>query len=166
MAESSQTIASVAFLVPTYDDGIDYFCNILSFTLTSNVDMGGGKRWVVVHPPNSASDGSGSPSGCGLVLAQASNDVQKGAIGNQAGGRVWLFLHSSNFWQDYKSMKDKGVNFIEEPRREVYGDVVVFKDRWGNKWDFMGPKPQPQSGPESGGRSFHCLLQSCLRSDT
>jgi lactoylglutathione lyase len=134
MAGSSQTIASLTFLVPTYDDGIDYFCNVLSFTLTSDIDMGGGKRWVVVHPPNSTSNGSG----CGLVLAQASNDVQKDAIGNQAGGRVWLFLHSSDFWKDYNSMKTKGVNFTEEPRKEAYGDVVVFKDRWGNKWDFMG----------------------------
>lgn len=144
MAGSSQNIASVAFLVPSYDDGIDYFCNVLSFTLTSNIDMGGGKRWVIVHPPNSSKD-----NGCGLVLAQASSDVQKNTIGNQAGGRVWLFLHSNNFWQDYKSMKEKGVKFMEEPRREVYGDVVVFQDRWGNKWDFMGPKGRENTSTSS-----------------
>lgn len=135
MASSNQKIASVSFLVPDYDEGIDYFVNSLGFTLTSDVAMGGGKRWVVVHPPN-----SDTGTGCGLVLAVPSNDVQKSALGNQAGGRVWLFLHSDNFWQDYEKMKSKGVVFMEEPRKEPYGDVVVFKDKWGNRWDFMGPK--------------------------
>lgn len=132
MTTSTQQIASISFLVPTYDEGIDYFTNVLSFTLTSDVAMGGGKRWVVVHPPNG--------TGCGLVLAQPSNDDQKSALGNQAGGRVWLFLHSDNFWDDYEKLKSRGVNFIEEVRKEPYGDVVIFQDKWGNKWDFMGPK--------------------------
>ncbi|PVF99396.1 Glyoxalase/Bleomycin resistance protein/Dihydroxybiphenyl dioxygenase [Serendipita vermifera] len=135
MATSNQKIASVSFLVPDYDEGINYFVNKLSFTLTSDVQMGNGKRWVVVHPPNGT-------TGCGLVLAVPSNDVQKAALGNQAGGRVWLFLHSDKFWEDYERMKANGIEFMEEPRREPYGDVVVFRDCWGNKWDFIGPKQE------------------------
>ena len=128
---SIQKFASITVLVPSYDEGIAYFVDTLSFRLTSDVAMGGTKRWVVVHPPNS--------DGPGLVLAVPSNDRQKAALGNQTGGRVCLFLHSNNFWEDYHKMKSKGVEFTEEPRKEVYGDVVVFRDPWGNLYDFMGP---------------------------
>jgi catechol 2,3-dioxygenase-like lactoylglutathione lyase family enzyme len=128
---SSQKFTFIAVLVPSYDEGIRYFVDTLSFTLTSDVAMGGTKRWVVVHPPNT--------TGCGLVLAVPSNDTQKAAVGNQTGGRVFLFLHSDNFWEDYARMKEKGVDFTEEPRKEVYGNVVVFRDPWGNHYDFMGP---------------------------
>ncbi|KAG8797854.1 Vco29 [Serendipita sp. 411] len=130
---SKQQIASVSFLVPDYDEGIDHFVNTLGFTLTSDVALGGNKRWVTVHPPNNS-------EGCGLVLAVPSNEEQKAAVGKQAGGRVWLILQTDNFWEDYERLKSKGIEFTEEPRREVYGDVVVFKDKWGSKWDLIQRK--------------------------
>lgn len=87
--------------------------------------MGGGKRWVLVSPPNS--------NGTNLLLAQASNDEQAACIGNQTGGRVFLFLQTNDFWRDYQLMKANGVVFNEEPREEAYGTVVVFQDLYGNK---------------------------------
>lgn len=134
MTSSNQRIASISFLVPTYDEGIAYFVNTLGFTLSEDIKLSPEKRWVVVHPPGS--------SGTGLVLAQPSNDAEISALGNQAGGRVWLFLHTDQFEEDYQKMKSRGVNFIEDVRHEPYGDVVIFKDKWGNKWDFICPKKQ------------------------
>lgn len=86
-----------------------------------------GKRWVVVSP-NPESD-------CNILLARASNERQEGFIGNQSGGRVFLFLQTDDFWRDYHAMKAKGVHFCEEPREEEYGTVVVFEDIYGNRWD-------------------------------
>lgn len=119
-------------MVPSYDEGIDYFVNTLSFTKTSDLDQGEGKRWVAVLPPNC------DTTGCTLILTVPSDEKQKAAVGNQTGGRVFLFLYTDNFWGDYAKMKEKGVQFMEEPRKEVYGTVVVFRDPWGNTYDFMG----------------------------
>ncbi|EPM4590890.1 VOC family protein, partial [Vibrio cholerae] len=101
----------------------------LQFSLVEDTDLGGGKRWVQVSPPNS--------NGTNLLLAQASTEEQAQFVGNQTGGRVFLFLQTNDFWRDYELMKANGVVFNEEPRVEEYGTVVVFQDLYGNKWDLL-----------------------------
>ena len=124
-----QTIGNIALVVDNYDNAIDFYTNKLSFTLIEDTDLGGGKRWVQISPPNS--------NGTHLLLAQASTAEQKSAIGNQTGGRVFLFLQTNDFWRDYAQMKINNVVFEEEPRVEAYGTVVVFQDLYGNKWDLL-----------------------------
>lgn len=124
-----QQIGSVTIVVENYDDAIEFYTQKLQFTLAEDNDLGGGKRWVQVSPPNS--------NGTNLLLAEASSDEQKQVIGNQTGGRVFLFLQTNDFWHDYEAMKSNGVIFNEEPRVEEYGTVVVFQDLYGNKWDLL-----------------------------
>jgi catechol 2,3-dioxygenase-like lactoylglutathione lyase family enzyme len=124
-----QQIGSVTIVVENYDDAIEFYTQKLQFTLVEDTDLGGGKRWVQVSPPNS--------NGTNLLLAQASSDEQKQVIGNQTGGRVFLFLQTNDFWRDYGVLKSNGVVFNEEPRVEEYGTVVVFQDLYGNKWDLL-----------------------------
>jgi len=124
-----QQIGSVTIVVENYDDAIEFYTQKLQFTLAEDTDLGGGKRWVQVSPPNS--------NGTNLLLAQASSDEQRGVIGNQTGGRVFLFLQTNDFWRDYEVLKSNGVVFNEEPRVEEYGTVVVFQDLYGNKWDLL-----------------------------
>ncbi len=124
-------IATLAFLVRDYDEAIDWFTRCLDFELTSNIDMGGDKRWVVMQPR-----GSGSAA---LLLAKAVGD-QADAVGRQAGGRVFLFLESEDFERDYARMSATGVKFREAPRDEAYGKVVVFEDLYGNPWDLIEPR--------------------------
>lgn len=121
-------IASVALVVREYDEAIAFFTDALRFTLLEDTPMGGGKRWVVVAPQG---------SGTTLLLARAVSDQQRAAVGNQTGGRVFLFLHTDDFWGDYHHMRSRGVRFVEEPREEAYGRVVVFLDLYGNKWDLV-----------------------------
>ncbi|MCF6441822.1 VOC family protein [Pseudoalteromonas luteoviolacea] len=124
-----QQIGNIALVVESYDDAIEFYTQKLQFTLVEDTDLGAGKRWVQVSPPNS--------NGTNLLLAKASNDEQHQAIGNQSGGRVFLFLQTNDFWRDYHFMKDNGVVFHEEPRVEQYATVVVFEDLYGNKWDLL-----------------------------
>jgi lactoylglutathione lyase len=124
-----QQIGSIALVVENYDDAIEFYTKKLQFTLVEDTYLGNDKRWVLITPPNS--------NGTHLLLAQASTDEQKQTIGNQTGGRVFLFLHTNDFWRDYHLMKAKGVEFNEEPRNEQYGIVVVFRDLYGNKWDLL-----------------------------
>ena len=124
-----QQIGSVTIVVENYDDAIEFYTQKLQFTLVEDTDLGGGKRWVQVSPPNS--------NGTNLLLAQASSDEQKQVIGNQTGGRVFLFLQTNDFWRDYEVLKSNGVVFNEKPRVEEYGTVVVFQDLYGNKWDLL-----------------------------
>ncbi|WP_217525876.1 VOC family protein [Vibrio metschnikovii] len=124
-----QQIGNIALVVENYDDAIDFYTKKLQFTLVEDTDLGGGKRWVQVSPPNS--------NGTNLLLAQASTDEQTQFIGNQTGGRVFLFLQTNDFWRDYELMKENGVVFSEAPRIEEYGTVVVFQDLYGNKWDLL-----------------------------
>lgn len=128
----NQKLAYLSLLVRDYDEAIAYYTQVLGFDLLEDTDMGGGKRWVRVSPHGD--DGSG------LLLAKAVNVDQSSRVGNQTGGRVFLFLHTDDFQHDYERMKAKGVKFLEEPRHEVYGTVVVFEDLYGNKWDFIQPK--------------------------
>ncbi len=124
-----QQIGSITLVVENYDDAIEFYTQKLLFTLVEDTDLGGGKRWVQVSPPNS--------NGTNLLLAKASTDEQRQVIGNQTGGRVFLFLQTNDFWRDYEVMKSNGVVFHEEPRVEEYGTVVVFHDLYGNKWDLL-----------------------------
>lgn len=124
----ARAIASVALVVREYDEAIAFFTDALRFTLVEDTPLGGGKRWVVVAP---------QASGTTLLLARAVTDAQRAAIGNQTGGRVFLFLHTSDFRGDYEHMRARGVRFVEEPRREAFGQVVVFLDLYGNKWDLV-----------------------------
>ena len=124
-------IAKLSLLVRDYDEAIDWFSRCLGFELAEDIDMGGGKRWVVMEPPGTR--------GAALLLAQASGPKQEAAIGNQTGGRVFLFLETSNFDRDYQHMLSEGVTFREAPRVEAYGKVVVFEDVAGNLWDLVAP---------------------------
>lgn len=124
-----QTLASVALVVRDYDEAIAFFTQSMRFTLVEDTPQGNGKRWVVVAPPGG--------NGASLLLAKAANADQESHIGNQTGGRVFLFLHTDDFERDYEYMKEHGVRFTEEPRHEPYGTVVVFLDLYGNKWDLV-----------------------------
>ena len=124
-----QTLGKIALVVADYDEALDYYVGTLGFDQLEDTVMGGGKRWVVVAP---------SGGGCALLLAKAKNDEQRAAIGKQTGGRVFLFLETQEFDQDYERYDELGVDFIEEPRREAYGKVVVFRDLYGNLWDLVG----------------------------
>lgn len=124
-----QHIGSIALVVADYDAAIDWYTRVLGFQLLEDTAMGGGKRWVVV-----------SPAGAGetrLLLAKASTPEQIARIGDQTGGRVFLLLHTDDFWRDYERMKAAGALFCEQPREEAYGTVVVFQDLYGNKWDLL-----------------------------
>lgn len=121
----------VAIVVKDYDEAIGYFTKILNFTLLEDTALAESKRWVVVSPPGL--------SGCNLLLARAANEEQESRIGNQTGGRVFLFLYTDDFWRDYKNLRTKGVEFIREPSKEMYGTVSVFKDLYGNLWDLIQP---------------------------
>ncbi len=124
-----RSIASVALLVRDYDEAIAFFTYALRFTLVDDQTLGDGKRWVVVAPENGR--------GAALLLAKAADAAQLARVGDQTGGRVFLFLHTSEFEADYRYMKARGVRFTEVPRDEAYGRVVVFLDLYGNKWDLI-----------------------------
>ena len=126
-----QTIASVALIIREYDEAIAFFTDCLRFELKEDTPRGPGKRWVVVAPRG---------GGVSLVLARAVTPEQVARIGDQTGGRVFMFLQTDDFWRDYEHMKSRGVRFAEEPREEDYGNVVVFLDLYGNKWDLLQPK--------------------------
>lgn len=126
-------IGAVALVVRDYDEAITYYCEKLGFELIEDIPQVG-KRWVVVAPPGA--------NEARLLLAQASTEQQQDAVGNQTGGRVFLFLHTSDFQKDYDRMKSCGVTFLEEPRHEPYGTVVVFQDLYGNKWDLIEHKKE------------------------
>ena len=118
-----------ALLVADYDEAIDYYTNVLGFNLVEDTDLGKGKRWVRVAPAGSS---------CSLLLAKAKNEDQARYIGNQTGGRVFLFMRTDDFQRTYQSYQEKNVRFVEKPRDEEYGRVVVFKDLYGNLWDLIG----------------------------
>jgi len=128
-AEMKQTIDKIALLVRDYDEAVVYFTERLRFELLEDSDLGNGKRWVVVSPPGG--------TGAALLLAKAATPDQLKCVGNQTGGRVFLFLHTDEFWRDYLAMKERGISFVEEPRHEPYGTVVVFRDLYGNLWDLV-----------------------------
>lgn len=124
-------IAKLSLLVRDYDEAIDWYTRCLGFELAEDVDMGNGKRWVVVEPTGTR--------GAALLLAKAATPQQESAIGNQSGGRVFLFLETDSFDRDHARMLSEDVHFREAPRSEAYGKVAVFEDLYGNAWDLIGP---------------------------
>ena len=127
----NQRIAHIALVVADYDDAIKFYTQKLHFTLLEDTQLSETKRWVMVAPP-----GNGN---CCLLLAQAANDEQKSRVGNQTGGRVFLFLYTDDFWRDYNDMTAKQINFLRPPVTEKYGTVAVFEDLYGNLWDLIEP---------------------------
>jgi catechol 2,3-dioxygenase-like lactoylglutathione lyase family enzyme len=129
METKRQYIRNIALLVREYDEAKAYYCGVLGFRLIEDSPMPDGKRWVLVAPP-------GSEETC-LLLARAATPEQARRIGDQTGVRVFLFLHTDDFWRDFQSMREKGVKFLEEPRKESYDTVAVFEDLYGNRWDLL-----------------------------
>ena len=126
-----QQIAHIAIVVNDYDEAIRFYTQQLNFTLVEDTKLSEQKRWVLVAPPGS--------NGCKLLLAKAANEQQQSRVGNQTGGRVFLFLHTDDFWRDYNAYVNKGINFLREPVKEPYGTVAVFEDLYGNLWDLIEP---------------------------
>jgi lactoylglutathione lyase len=122
-------IRYVTLLVRDYDEAKAWYCDVLGFDLIEDTPLADGKRWVLVAPQGAA--------GTRLLLAKGTTAEQMERVGTQAGGRVFLFLHTDNFWGDFHEMRGKGVRFSEEPRQEPYGTVAVFEDLYGNRWDLL-----------------------------
>ena len=125
------TLGMIAIVVDDYDLAIAHYVNELGFTLIEDKVMSPEKRWVVVAP---------SKEGARILLAKAANEQQKAVIGNSTGGRVGFFMYTTNFNETYETYSSRGIEFIETPRQETYGQVVVFKDKYGNKWDLIESK--------------------------
>lgn len=129
-----QNIVHIALVVKDYDDAIEFYVHKLKFDLVEDTyQPEQDKRWVVVAPPNS--------TGASILLARASKPEQLDFIGNQAGGRVFLFLNTDDFWRDYNRMKSIGITFVREPKEQDYGWVAVFEDLYGNLWDLLQLNP-------------------------
>jgi catechol 2,3-dioxygenase-like lactoylglutathione lyase family enzyme len=126
-----QSIAHLALLVNEYDEAIEFYTRKLHFTLIEDTVLSDVKRWVRIAPPGSA--------GCCLLLAKAVNEEQKSRVGNQTGGRVFLFLNTDNLERDYQNLLDNRVTIIRPPVKESYGTVAVFADLYGNLWDLIEP---------------------------
>lgn len=128
-----QHLAAIALLVDEYDAAIDYYTRVLGFDLIEDSVVSADKRWVLVAPPGSVETR--------LLLARATNEAQRARIGDQAGGRVFLFLHTDDFDRDYERLRSHGVEFVEGPRRESFGTVGIFRDRYGHRWDLIERRP-------------------------
>jgi catechol 2,3-dioxygenase-like lactoylglutathione lyase family enzyme len=128
----AQTLGHVALVVRDYDEALAFYIDRLGFRLVEDTDLGNGKRWILIAPADSR--------GTTLLLARAATPEQASRIGDQTGGRVFLFLHTDDFWRDYNAMRSRNVRFIREPKEETYGTVAVFEDLYGNKWDLLQVK--------------------------
>lgn len=128
----NQQIAHIALVVKDYDEAIAFYTQKLNFKLLEDTELSDTKRWVMVAPP-----GNGQ---CCLLLAKAATEEQQSRIGNQTGGRVFLFLFTDDFWRDYQNMQERQINFVRPPVEEAYGTVAVFEDLYGNLWDLIEPK--------------------------
>jgi len=126
-----QELSHIAIIVKDYDEAIRFYCDKLHFTLLEDTVLSETKRWVKVRPPGS--------SGASLLLARAANDEQASRIGNQTGGRVFLFLYTDNFDRDFNNLLAQNISIIRQPSRETYGIVAVFSDIYGNLWDLIQP---------------------------
>ncbi len=126
-----QQLANIALVVRDYDEAIEWYTQKVGFKLIEDTKLSETKRWVLVQPPGG--------EGTRLLLAKAANEEQASRIGNQAGGRVFLFLFTDDFWRDFNAYSEKGIEFVREPVEEGYGTVAVFKDLYGNLWDLIQP---------------------------
>lgn len=127
-----QYIAQFALVVKDYDEAIDFYTKKLNFELIEDTKQSEEKRWVLVKPKGATETA--------ILLAKAANGEQESRVGNQTGGRVFMFLYTDDFWRDYNQMQEKGIKFIGKPREEIYGTVAVFEDLYGNLWDLLEPK--------------------------
>ena len=127
----TQKIAHIALVVKEYDEAIDFYTKKLNFKLIEDTQLSEEKRWVLVAPPGA--------NECSLLLAKAATPNQEAAIGNQTGGRVFLFLFTDDFWRDYHKMVERKIDFVRPPKKETYGMVAVFQDLYGNQWDLLEP---------------------------
>lgn len=127
----NQRLAHIAIVVNDYDEAIKFYTEKLQFDLIEDTQLSDTKRWVLVRPAGS--------NECCLLLAKAANEEQKSRIGNQTGGRVFLFLHTDNFERDFQNLLDNQIEIVRQPSKEEYGTVAVFKDLYGNLWDMIGP---------------------------
>lgn len=127
-----QQIVQLSVVVRDYDEAIDFYTRVMKFDLIEDTKRSEDKRWVVVAPKGG--------NGCTILLAKAKNDEQLSRVGNQTGSRVFVFLHTDDFWRDYKHLTSHNVKFTGEPRDEEYGTVAVFADLYGNLWDLIEPK--------------------------
>jgi len=127
-----QSIVHIALVVDDYDEAIKFYTEKLGFVIRDDTPQSETKRWVLARPPGS--------EGCSILLARGVGEEQKSRIGNQTGGRVFLFLQTDDFWRDYENYRSKGVEFVREPKNEEYGTVAVFADLYGNLWDLIEPK--------------------------
>jgi catechol 2,3-dioxygenase-like lactoylglutathione lyase family enzyme len=128
----AQLLKHIALVVADYDEAIEFYTNKLHFTLVEDTRLSETKRWVLVAPP-------GGADGCLLLLAKAASEEQQTRVGNQTGGRVFLFLHTDDFEGDYQNLLDQGIKIVREPSKESYGTVAVFADLYGNLWDLIEP---------------------------
>jgi catechol 2,3-dioxygenase-like lactoylglutathione lyase family enzyme len=126
-----QRLAHIAIVVNDYDEAIRFYIEKLHFELIEDTRLSETKRWVLVKPTGG--------DGCCLLLAKAANEEQQSRVGNQTGGRVFLFLHTDNFERDYQNLLDNRIEIVRPPQKEVYGTVAVFKDIYGNLWDLIEP---------------------------
>ena len=127
-----QELSHVTLVVDDYDRARTWYTTVLGFELVEDMDLGGGRRWLVVAPPGS--------TGAAILLARADTPEQAGRIGDQTGGRVFLFLRTDDFRRDHAALLARGVQFREPPRHEPYGTVAVFEDLYGNRWDLVQPR--------------------------
>ena len=134
-------LARIAILVRDYDEALAFYAGTLGFTLVEDTPLTSTKRWVVVRPRQSL--GTAPDHAAALLLARATTPEQERAVGDQAGGRILLFLHTDDFARDHAAFTAAGVRFVEEPRREPYGTVAVFADLYGNRWDLIEPRLSP-----------------------
>jgi len=132
----NQRIAHIALVVKEYDEAIQFYTEKLDFVLIEDTRLSADKRWVLVAPPGA--------NECCLLLAKAATNQQTQSIGNQSGGRVFLFLFTDDFWRDYTKMVAKEINFVRPPKEEAYGTVAVFEDLYGNMWDLLEPNENKQ----------------------
>ena len=126
-----QKIAHIALVVKEYDEAIKFYSEKLDFQVLEDTKLTEDKRWVLIAPPGAEE--------CSILLAKAATGAQTSRIGNQTGGRIFLFLYTDNFWRDYNKMLDRNINFIRPPKEEDYGLVAVFEDLYGNLWDLIQP---------------------------
>jgi catechol 2,3-dioxygenase-like lactoylglutathione lyase family enzyme len=133
-----QSIAHIALVVKDYDEAITFYTKKLHFTLIEDTVVSETKRWVLVAPPGSKE--------CSLLLAKAANELQSSSVGNQTGGRVFLFLYTDNFQRDYQNLIDNSITIVRKPVTEPYGTVAVFADLYGNLWDLIEPVDMKQPG--------------------
>lgn len=127
-----QNIAHIALVVKDYDEAIEFYTNKLDFIILEDTKLSEEKRWVMIAPPGAKE--------CCLLLAKAANEEQLKSVGNQTGGRVFLFLHTDDFWRDFNSYSERGIHFVRPPASFDYGQVAVFEDLYGNLWDLIQPR--------------------------